>query len=98
MSSCFLAQNKFLWGFSINKDGKENLKITKFKSQVVKDIVDHYYENDLEIHVMPKEKMPFVMVIRPNVIWYYLTSEYDCGAFMKNIMVDGNYELCQGVV
>lgn len=95
MNSCFLGKNKLLWGFVLNEDGKTQCKVTQNDSEIVKRMLDYFYEENAEIHVMPKFEMPFVSIKIEGIKWYFLTSEQDANAFMKNIMVDGDYELCQ---
>ena len=93
-TSYFVGQHKDLWGFSLKLDGTDECDISKFAADLVKKIIDHYYESDWEIHVMPNEQMPFVMVKNPESIWYYLRSEYEAIIFRENIMVNGSYEFC----
>lgn len=98
MNGHFLAQNKFIWGFNCNSNGKfskEDVDIKQFQSTAIKKFVDEAYETDLEIHVMPYEDMPFVMVKSVSTIWYFLTSPENALSFMKEIMIDGHYELCK---
>lgn len=103
MVSHFLGPNKTIWGFSVKKNGEKEYKVKKFTADVVRRIVDHCYEANIEMHFMPNgdlsleksKRFPFVMVKGSKSNWYYLTSAYDAGSFMKHIMVDGNYELCQ---
>ena len=96
-TSYFVGQNKNLWGFSLKRNGTNECDISKFTADLVKKIIDHYYESDWEIHVIPSEPMPFVMIKNPEKTWYYLRSEDEAIIFRENIMVNGSYELCQAI-
>ena len=98
MSSYFSGQNKYLWGFSITLDGEKESVVHNQKSEIIKRMIDHCFETNVEIHVMPDVYMPFIMIKTKERSFYYLQSENEAHCFRKNIMVDGGYELCQGVV
>ena len=98
MSSYFSGQNKNLWWFSVTPDGEKESVIHNVKSETIKKLMDHCLETNVEIHVMPDVYMPFIMIKTKKRSFYYLQSENEAHCFRKNIMVDGGYELCQGVV
>ena len=98
MNSYFSGQNKYLWWFSLKHDGEKESVVHKSKSSTIKKLIDHCFETDVEIHVMPDVYMPFIMIKTKERSFYYLQSENEAHCFRKNIMVDGGYELCQGVV
>jgi len=95
MNSYFSGQNKFLWGFSVKPDGEKESVVSKHKSEAIKKLIDHCFETNVEIHVMPNVYMPFIMIKTPERTFYYLQSENGAHCFRKHIMVDGGYELCQ---
>lgn len=95
MDNHFLRSNQSLWGFSIYNDGKKEHDVSKFKADTVRNIMDHCFDQNIEIHFMPNNDIPFAMLKNKNNTWFYLTSEHDANCFMKNILVAGSYELCQ---
>ena len=95
MISHFFGQNKSLWGFSITPHKEKESVVNKFKSETIQRMIDHCFDLNYEIHVMPNSHVPFIMIKNEKESFYYLQSENEAHCFMKNIMVDGGYELCQ---
>lgn len=93
MESCFFEQNKELWGFNMNLEGEMVDEISMMYGEIVKRIVEGALCLGLELHVLPKASIPFVMVRTPSNMWHYFLSEEEARTFQKNIMVDG-YKAC----
>ena len=97
MDSLFSGENKCLWGFSLTRDGNFNGDVKSISSNSVKKIIDYAYEANMEVHIMPYVKIPFIEIKTHTEIWHYLTSNEDAHAFIESIIVSGCYTCCQVV-
>lgn len=93
MDRCFVGHNKELWGFSLDQNEQPKDEISKVSGSVVEKIVNHAYEEDYELHVLPHASIPFILVKTPLSNWHYFRSRDEAEIFRKNILIDG-YKPC----
>ena len=95
MTSYFCGKNKQLYGFSISYKGEIKDDITSVKASVVKKIIDHALETNMEIHVLTNISIPCIFIKTPQAIWHYVRSRDEADEFRKNIVISDHYPCCQ---